>query len=265
MFYQPGVHLGTTVSHITCRGQHLLTVLTHFIQHITIIQKLRCLLSKTPLGTNLNIIRPRAMKLYMTLNAERTDFTILHIIFASNRPATTSLRVSSLYSTLVLTEGLSSCILDMDCLNSSCSCWNDTSWQNNFTSSVKVTISQLSATVVYSYQNGSILGIFDPGPLQPTHYGPSDFFPIFDMAMSNITDDNSTSWYISFVAGQATSGYVGLYDSWFTLISMLTIPVAQFNNPRLSGIYPPGNMKASGSLAVPSYRVFGSVYKANVV
>ena len=92
---------------------------------------------------------------------------------------------------------------------------------------------------------------------EPTDYGPSDFFPIFDMAMNtdyNLTGDTTGLDYIYYVAGQGSADTQ--YDAQMLLRQFIAVPVGIFNNPTFSGTYPSGNLNTTGALAVPAYRVY---------
>jgi hypothetical protein len=117
--------------------------------------------------------------------------------------------------------GLSYCPVNASCLT-------DASWNNEFNYVLKVAISKLSATVVYSRQNDSILNIVDLGTPQPANYTPNDFFPFLEMAGTNETGDNSYIISISQFAAQPDTN--NPYQNWFILMSMLAIPVALFND-----------------------------------
>jgi hypothetical protein len=95
------------------------------------------------------------------------------------------------------------------------------------------------------------------GPPQPTNYGPDDFFPIFNMAMTNNTGDYSGLDYLDWVAGQGSSA--SPYTNEFVLMDLIAIPVGRFNDPTMLWSFPPENWNTTGALAVPSYRVRGQV------
>jgi hypothetical protein len=141
---------------------------------------------------------------------------------------------------------------------------NQTQWTDNYNSILKVTISQRLSSVVYSRKNESILYLFDVGPPQPTNYGPNDFFPIFEMAMTNVTGDTLGYDYLDWVAGQGSSS--SPYTNDFVLMDLLAIPVGRFNDATTLGIYPAENGNSTGALAVPSYRVYLHwISKSNLV
>jgi hypothetical protein len=137
---------------------------------------------------------------------------------------------------------------------------NDTNWQDEYNSFLKVTISQRRASVVYSRDNDSILNIFNVEDPQPTNYGPNDFFPIFDMAMTNYVNDSTGLQYIYWVASQGSSS--SPYTTSFILMDLLAIPVGRFNDPTYWGFYPEENQGTTGALAIPLYRVYRLVYQA---
>lgn len=143
-------------------------------------------------------------------------------------------------------------------------CFNDTSWQQNFTSVLKLTISQLRASVAYSRENDTLLNVFDLGIPEPTHYTPGDFFSFFVMAMTNVTDNDVGLYYISWVAGYSDFvdeqyGSSDPYVNSFFLMDLMAVPVGQFNDPAWWATYPPENHNSTGSLAVPSYRVLSHI------
>jgi len=132
-------------------------------------------------------------------------------------------------------------------------CVSDTTWQTNITDITKVTITQRRASTVYSRGNMTILDVFDLGTPQPTNYGPEDFFPIFDMAMSNATDNAAGIQYVFWIASQGNTDTQ--YDAQFLLRQLIAVPVGIFNDPTFWGIYPDANLLTTGNLATPSYRV----------
>lgn len=147
----------------------------------------------------------------------------------------------------MLTEtGFVSCPVTSNCVT-------ETSWQHSLTDILKITVSQRRATIVYSRENDTILNIFDLGMPQPTHYGPDDFFPFFDMAMTNETGDISGLNYVTWVSSQHSTSP---YENQFVLMYFMAIPIGQFDGATFWGIYPSENKNTSGSLAVPSYRVY---------
>lgn len=135
------------------------------------------------------------------------------------------------------------------------SCMNNTSWNNEFNSILKVAISKLPATVVYSRLNNSILDVRYVGTPQQVHYSPNDFFAFF-----NVAGDGSDLGDIEWVAVQQDSS--DPYANWFILMAMMTIPVARFNDATFSGYYPDENLNTTGSLAVTSYRVYSVTFSS---
>ena len=132
-------------------------------------------------------------------------------------------------------------------------CLSNTTWQNGFSVFTKVTISQRRATTAYSRGNNTILSIYDLSPPEPTSYGPNHFFPIFDMAMANDTDDTTGLEYLYWIAGQGNNDTQ--YDAQMLLRQLIAVPVGIFNDPTFWGTYPNANLNTVGSLSLPSYRV----------
>jgi hypothetical protein len=95
---------------------------------------------------------------------------------------------------------------------------------------------------------------------EPTDYAPSDFFPIFDMAMKRmntnqtLTGDTTGLDYIYYIASQVSGDTQ--YDAQMLLRQLIAVPVGIFNDPTYIGSYPSGNLNTSGALAVPAYRVY---------
>src|SRR5437762_3101718 len=113
-----------------------------------------------------------------------------------------------------------------------------TSWQNDLTDILKVTISQRRATTVYSRENSTILNVFDLGTPQPTHYDPNDDFAFFQMA---VTGDVTGLEYVNWIASQQDPN--DPYDNQFILMDLIAVPVGIFNDPTFWGIYPAENLK----------------------
>lgn len=140
------------------------------------------------------------------------------------------------------------------CPSNTTSCVNDTSWEDNFNSVLKVTITQYRASVAYSLVNDTIVDVFDLADPMPANYGPNDFFPIFDMACTNETGDPEALHYLYFVAADPVPGDPN--DNQFMLMSFMTVPVKEFNDQRLLRILDnPENANSVALMAKPSYRV----------
>ena len=120
------------------------------------------------------------------------------------------------------------------------------------TQTTKITISERRASTAYSRGNETIVNVFNFGPPNPTHYGPDDFFPIFDMAMSTQHNAVGVS-YIQWIANQLE--FDANYDAQFLLRQLFAVPIGIFNDPFYGLPYPEQNQLTQGSLAVPSYRV----------
>ena len=136
-------------------------------------------------------------------------------------------------------------------------CLSDTSWQNDFTIYIKITISRRRATAVYSRSNYTILDIQNASSPEPTTYDPiKDFFPIYDMAMyvpPNLTDVTTALDYMSWICGQGISD--SYYDAHMLLRQLISVPVGLFNDVYAGVGFPPDNQNTTGSLSIPAYRV----------
>jgi hypothetical protein len=185
---------------------------------------------------------------------KRLDLTVSLFMFASNSLVLISCLVSSYWGPEMLTDsGFVFC-------REPSNCFNDTSWQQNFTSVLKLTISQLRASVAYSRENDTLLNAFDLGTPEPTYYTPGDFFSFFIMAMTNVTGSDVGQYYLTWAAGYESFvdqnyGSNDPYVNSFFLMDLMAVPVGQFNDPAFWAIYPAENHNTTVSLAVLSYRV----------
>jgi hypothetical protein len=180
----------------------------------------------------------------MTLqSAEPMGLTPLHFIFVFSRLVTISSRVRFLCDKFDADPGLAYCPVNASCMT-------DTSWNNDFNSILKLAVSKLPATVVYARQNDSVLDIIDVGTPQPANYTPNDFFPFFNMAGTNETGGDYTG-YIDHIATQQDSS-----DPYTNTFILMAIPIALFNNASWNYTFPDENWNTTGSLALPSYRVY---------
>jgi hypothetical protein len=129
---------------------------------------------------------------------------------------------------------------------------SDTSWTDEFNSFLRVAVSKLPATVVYSRLNDSLLDIIDVGTPEPANCTPNDFFPFFDIAglnNSNRSDLGGMEWVVT------QDDWSDPYTNAFILMAMIAIPIARFNDATSYGDYPDENCNTTGALAMPSYRV----------
>lgn len=128
----------------------------------------------------------------------------------------------------------------------------DTSWTDEFVSLLKVAVSKLPATVVYSRLNDSLLDIIDVGTPEPANYTPNTFFPFFEVAglnNSNLSDLGGMEWVVT------QQDWSDPYTNSFILMAMIAIPIALFNDGSWYENYPNENWNTTGALALPSYRV----------
>ena len=95
---------------------------------------------------------------------------------------------------------------------------------------------------------------------EPTDYGPSDFFPIFDMAMNtdyNLTGDTTGLDYIYYVAGQGSADtqydaqmllrqFIA-FQSVYSIILHLVEPIRAVTSIRLG----PWQFRHTGYMLIP--------------
>lgn len=228
---------------------------SHPLRHSRIILKRVSWFLRILLATNSNSIHPQIRTRSKMQSVKRLEAKVPRFIFASNSLVMTFCLVGSYrYVVRLIDSGFVLCTEPSPC-------FNETSWQQNFTSVLKLTISQHRASVAYSRENDTILDVFDLGIPEPTHYLPGDFFAFFIMAMSNVTGNDVGQYYISWAAGyrnfvDENYGSNDPYVNSFFLMDLLAVPVGQLNDPAWYGTYPPENRNSSASLAVPSYRVY---------
>jgi hypothetical protein len=122
----------------------------------------------------------------------------------------------------------------------------------------KITISKRRVVVAYSRSNNTILSLSDLSSPESTNYGPTDFFPIYDMAMANDTDSTTGLDYLYWIAQQVLNDYP--YDLRLLLMQLISVPVGIFNDASYWGLYPQENQNVRAFLASPSYRVTNFVY-----
>lgn len=135
------------------------------------------------------------------------------------------------------------------------SCVNDTSWTTNFNSILKVSITHYRASVAYSLVNDTVVDVFNLADPVPANYGLNDFFPIFDIAGTNVTGDPVALQYLYFIAARPVPGDPN--DNQFLLMSFMAVPIKEFNNQRLLDNIQdnPDNANSAALLSKPSYRV----------
>ena len=145
---------------------------------------------------------------------------------------------------------------------------NNTNWQTTIPYSTKVTITQRLATTVYDRTNLTIIDIFELSTPTPTSYAPSDFFPIFGLALDfdtraldniHYTAFQYLEYLTTFVQEQLALSRNAGFEGTLALRQLMATPVLVFNNQFIEQntdhSLPSENLNRTATLVVPGYQV----------